>query len=154
MGARNPLVDAYIAKKPPFARAVLKKETPPEPVLPARTKFSAVTASGVVKDGSMHNDDLVAELPFMQLTGQGDVDIAAGTVDYGLKARVYEKPEAMEGATAEETEDLTKTVIPLRITGPLANPKVSPDVEGLLRERVEEELKEKLEDKLKDLFGR
>lgn len=132
------------------ARALLKKETPPEPVLPARTPFSSVTATGVVTDGIMRNDDFVADMPFMQLTGSGNVNIPAATVDYSMKARVFRKPEALAAATPEEIEDFTKTVIPIRITGPLAAPKVSPDVEALLRQRVEEEIK----DKLKDLFKR
>lgn len=132
------------------ARALLKKETPPEPVLPARTPFSSVTATGVVKDGIMRNDDFVADMPFMQLTGSGNVNIPAATVDYSMKARVFRKPEALAAATPEEIEDFTKTVIPIKITGPLAAPKVSPDVEALLRQRVEEEIK----DKLKDLFKR
>jgi len=136
------------------ARAVLKKETPPEPALPARTKFTSVTATGVVTDGVMRNDDFVADLPFMQLTGKGDVDLPAGTVDYDLRARVFRKPEALEEATAEEIEDFTKTVIPLKITGPLTAPKVRPDIEELLRQRVEKEVREVLEDKLKDLFNR
>ena len=55
---------------------------------------------------------------------------------------------------AEEIEDFTKTVIPLKITGSLASPSVRPDLESLLRQRVEEEVKEKIEDKLKDLFKR
>ncbi len=132
------------------ARALLKKETPPEPVLPARTPFSSVTATGVVTDGIMRNDDFVADMPFMQLTGSGNVNIPAGTVDYSMKARVFRKPEALAAATPEEIEDFTKTVIPIKITGPLTAPKVSPDVEALLRQRVEEEIK----DKLKDLFKR
>lgn len=136
------------------ARAVLKKETPPDPVLPARTKFSSVTATGVVTNGIMRNQDLVAELPFMQLTGSGDVNIPDGTVDYSLKARVFAKPEALEKATPEEIEDLTKTVIPLKISGSLSDPKVRPDVEGLLRQRVEEEIEDAVKDKLKDLFKR
>jgi len=134
------------------ARALLRKEVPPEPTLPARTKFTSVTATGVVTDGIMRNDDLVADLPFMQLTGKGDVDLPAGTVDYDLRARVFAKPEAMEGVAAEEIEDLTKAVIPLKISGPLTAPKVRPDVEELLRQHVEEEVKDMLEDKLKDLF--
>jgi AsmA protein len=135
------------------ARAKLKNEEPPEAVLPARTKFSSIKASGVMKDGILH-DELVAELPFMQLTGSGKVNIPDATIDYSLKARVYKKPEAMEGATPEEIEDFTKTVIPLKITGPIASPTVAPDVEALLKQKVEEKLKEELEDKLKDLFGK
>ncbi len=135
------------------ARARLKQETPPEPVLPARTKFSAVTATSTVTDGIMRNDDFVADLPFMQLTGAGSVNLPEGTVDYRMKARVFRKPEALEAATAEEIDDLTKTVIPVRITGPVASPSVAPDVEELLRERVEEEIKDALKDKLKDIFN-
>ncbi len=136
------------------ARALVKKETPPEPVLPARTKFSSVKATGVVTNGIMRNEDFVADLPFMQLTGAGNVNIPEGTVNYALKARIFRKPEAMGAATPEEIADFTKTVIPLKVTGPLASPKISPDVEGLLRQRVEEEIKQKVEDKLKDLFKR
>ena len=136
------------------ARALIKQEQPPEPQLPARTPFSAVTASGVVTNGVLRNEDLKAELPFMELTGAGDVDLAGGTGDYGLRARIFEKPELMGDAAPEEIDDLTKTVIPLRISGSLASPKVAPDVEALLREQVEEEVKEKLEEKLKDLFKR
>lgn len=136
------------------ARAMIKQEAPPEPQLPARTRFSSVKASGVVTNGVLRNEDLKAELPFMELTGAGDVDLAGGTVDYGLRARIFEKPELMGDATAEEIDDLTKAVIPLRISGSLAAPKVAPDVEELLKERVEEEIKEKLEDKLKDIFKR
>ena len=113
-----------------------------------------MTASGVVTDGVLRNEDLKAELPFMELTGAGSVDLVKGTVDYGLRARIFEKPELMGNATPEEIGDLTKAVIPLKISGSLASPKVSPDVEKLLRERVEDEIKEKLEDKLKDIFKR
>jgi len=136
------------------ARAMLRKEEPPEPQLPARTSFTAVTASGVVTNGVLRNEDLKAELPFMELTGAGDVDLAKGTVDYGLRARIFERPELMGDATPDEIDDLTKTVIPLRISGSLASPKVAPDVEELLREQAEEEIKEKLEEKLKDIFKR
>ncbi len=131
------------------ARALLKRETPPQAVLPARTKFSSVTATGVVKDGVMQNNDLFAELPFMQLKGSGSVDLAAATVNYGLTARVLKKPESMTGVTEAELNDFTEAVIPLKITGPLTSPSVKPDVEGLVRQRVEETLKGKLLDKLR-----
>ena len=120
-----------------------------------------MTASGVVTNGVMRNEDLKAEMPFMELTGAGDVDLGKGTVDYGLRARIFSKPELMGDATPEEISDLTKAVIPLRISGSLASPKVAPDVDALVRGRVEEELKEKeeevkekLEEKLKDIFKR
>jgi AsmA protein len=82
------------------------------------------------------------------------VNLAAATVDYGLTARILERPEFLSDATPEELDEFTEAVIPLKITGPLASPSVRPDVEKLLRQRVEEEIKDRLEDKLKDLFKR
>ncbi|MBT8092936.1 MAG: AsmA family protein [Gammaproteobacteria bacterium] len=130
------------------ARALLKRETPPTAALPARTRFSAVTATGVVRDGVMQNDDLFAEMPFMQLRGRGSVDLAAATLDYNLTARVLERPEALAGVSEAELDDFTEAVIPLKITGSLASPSVKPDVEGLVRQRVEQELKDRVFDKL------
>jgi AsmA protein len=134
------------------ARALLKGEQPPEPVLPAKTEFSTVRVSGVVTDGIMRSDDLFAELPFMQLTGGGQVDIPAGTLDYRLSARILERPEFLRDATAEELDEFTEAVIPLKISGPLESPSVQPDLEKLLQQRVEDEIKDKLKDKLKGLF--
>ena len=136
------------------ARAKLKNEEPPEPELPARTKFSSVTATGVVRDGVMQNDDFFAELPFMQLRGRGSVDLAAATIDYGLTARVLERPESLSGVTQEELDDFTEAEIPLKITGSLESPSVLPDFEKLIRDKVEEEIEDQIKDKLKDIFGR
>jgi len=130
------------------ARALLKGSAAPEPQLPPRTKFSSVTATGVVKEGVMRNDDLFAELPFMRLNGRGEVDLAAATVDYDLTARVLERPESLQDVSEEELDDFTEAVIPLKITGPLSSPSVKPDVGKLLQKRVEEEVKGLLMDKL------
>jgi len=136
------------------ARARIKAEEPPEPELPARTKFSSVTATGVVRDGVMQNDDFFAELPFMQLRGRGSVDLAAATIDYGLTARILERPESLTGVTQEELDDFTEAEIPLKITGSLESPSVRPDIEKLLRDRAGDEIEDKIKDKLKDIFGR
>lgn len=130
------------------ARALLKGGAAPKPELPPRTKFSSVKASGNVSNGILRNDDLVAELPFMRLTGNGTVDLPAATLNYSLTARVLERPDALQNATEEELKDFTEAVIPMKITGPLTSPSVKPDVEKLLRKRVEKELKDRVLDRL------
>ena len=84
------------------ARALFKQEEAPTPELPAKSAFSTVSVTGVVSDGVMRSDDLFAELPFMQLSGGGSINLAEATVDYGLVARVLERPEFLTEATAEE----------------------------------------------------
>jgi len=134
------------------ARALLKQEAPPAPVLPAKTAFSTVRMTGVVTDGIMRSDDLFVQLPFMQLTGGGQVDIPAATIDYGLTARILERPEFLTDATPQELDEFTEAVIPLKIKGPLASPGIQPDLAKLLQQRVEDAIKDKLKVKLKGLF--
>ena len=137
------------------ARAALRQEPAPEPTLPARTQFSNVSASGPVVDGVFRNDNLVVELPFMLITGSGAVNLPEATVNYRMSARVLEKPEFLgDDVTADELKDFTKTVIPMRVTGPLSAPSIEPDVQKLLQDRVRKEVEEKLIDALGDLLKR
>lgn len=130
------------------ARALYRQEQPPAPNLPPRTRFSEVSATGTVEDGVLTNDDFVAELPFMRLTGRGSVDLPSAKIDYSLSARVLEKPELASTLADGELEDLTQAMIPLTVTGTLIEPKIGVDVESLLRERAEEELKKRVLDEL------
>ena len=131
------------------ARALLKGEAAPEARKPPRTEFSAVTATGVVTDGVFRNEDLLAQLPFMRLTGNGSVNMAEATVDYRLTARVLERPEFVTGATDAELDEFTEAVIPLTITGALASPKIAPDIGGMAKARVQQELESRKQE-LKD----
>jgi AsmA protein len=136
------------------ARALYKQEPAPEPELPARTQFSSVKATGPVTDGVFRNDDLFAQLPFMQLTGRGSVDFAAAKVDYRMTARILENPEFATDATAEELDEFTQAKIPLRITGSLADPTIAPDIGEMLKDEVKKKVEEEIKDKLlKKLFG-
>ena len=136
------------------ARALYRQEPVPEPTLPARTEFTSVTATGVVIDGVFTNDDFLAELPFLQLTGGGQVNITSNEVDYTMQVRVLDRPEFMAGATAEELEDFTETVVPVKITGLLSAPDVRPDIEGIFRARVEETIEEKKDELRDELLNR
>ena len=132
------------------ARALIRQEPAPAPAQPARTRFSEVTATGKVVDGIMNIDDFHAELPFMQLDGAGSVNLVEATVDYGLRARILEKPELMGDVTQAEIDDLTKTVLPVKITGSLAEPTFGLDLESLAKQRVEEEVRDRILDLLGD----
>lgn len=125
------------------ARAIYRRETPPEARTPARTEFSSVLASGTVTDGVFTNNDLLAEMPFLQVTGAGIVNLIAGTVDYALQARVLERPEFIRGASEEELAEFTEALIPVRVRGPLTEPSVRPDIEAMFRKEVEDALKKK-----------
>ena len=133
------------------ARALFRQEAPPEASGSPRTEFSNVSATGTVTDGIFQNSDFIAELPFLQLTGGGMVDLNTTGIDYQLQVRVLDRPEFMAGATQQEIDDFTETVVPLKITGTLASPNVRPDIEGIFRAQVEgaiEEKKQELQNRL------
>lgn len=132
------------------ARAAIRGEPAPEPPSSPRTRFSSMKATGTVTDGVMQNDDFFAELPFMQVRGRGSVNFVEATVDYSVTGRFLEKPEFFTDVSEEELKDFTRAVIPLKISGPLADPKIRPDVEGMVRGRAEEEVKKRILDELLD----
>ena len=136
------------------ARALIKGLEAPQPVLPARTRFSSVSATGVVTGGVMRNNDLFVELPFMQLKGAGQVDLVAATVAYDLVARVFARPELLQDVTEDELNDFTRAEIPLKVSGSLTSPSIKPDVQKLLRKQVEEKIKDELMERLKGLFNK
>lgn len=145
------------------ARAVLKQQAVPPREGPVRTTFSALKGSGVMQDGVLSNNDLDVSMQYLKVSGQGKVDVPKSTLDYRLMATVLKIPR--EGADASQMEDLVDAQIPVKVTGPLSDPKVRPDIDGYVKGRVKEELKkeqdkveqkikDKLGDKLKDLLGR
>jgi AsmA protein len=135
------------------ARAAIRQEEAPQATLPARTRFSEVSASGPVVNGVFVNENLLIELPFMQISGAGSVNFVTATVDYRMSAQVFDKPEFIgDDVTAAELKDFTKVVIPMRVTGPLTAPSIKPDVQKLLQDRVRKEVEDKLKNKLEDLL--
>ncbi|MDX1482303.1 MAG: AsmA family protein [Woeseiaceae bacterium] len=135
------------------ARALFKREQPPAPRTPPRTEFTSVTLSGNVTDGVMRSENLLAQLPFIRVTGGGTIDLVAAEIDYSVQARVLENPELMSVASEEELADFTQALIPIRIRGPLSSPTFRPDIEGIFRQEVERAIdrkKDELRDQLMD----
>jgi AsmA protein len=127
-----------------------------------RTPFTALSGTGVVREGVVSNDDLNVAMQYLKVSGRGSVDIPASTLDYHLVATVLRIPR--ESALGTEMEEMIDARIPVNVTGALTDPKVRPDVEGYLKgkvterieqekEKIEEKIRDKLGDKLKDLFN-
>jgi len=145
-----------------LARALLKQQPMPAHTGPARTAFTAVSATGRINNGVVANDDLIAALQYLQVKGRGTADIGAGTLDYHLDVTVLKMPE--EGSDGADMKDMAGLSVPVQVTGSFGAPKVRPDLAGLLKARVQQEidkhkdelkqqLQDKLQDKLKGLFG-
>jgi AsmA protein len=113
----------------------------PPPPEPDRTVFSRMQVDALVSDGVVNTRQLVAELPFLTLTGQGSVDLGRSITDLRLVAAVRKAPEL---ANDPLTAELTGRKLPFRVSGPLDAPQVTLDVETLLKGEATDLLLDKL----------
>jgi AsmA protein len=90
----------------------------------AKTPFGQMGGSFTVKDGVLHTNDLKLTSDVVEMNGQGDVDLAAETVDFRLE------PVAKRGIPGLKLVDIG---IPFLVKGPWAKPSYGPDPRGLAR---------------------
>lgn len=115
-----------------------------------KTDFSAMTASFVIRNGVAHNEDLDVKSPFVRLSGSGDVDLGAATLNYLAKASVVATTTGQGGKTLDQARGIT---IPIRLTGPLADMKYSVDVAALAQEAATDEVKRRLGEQIDKRLG-
>jgi AsmA protein len=108
---------------------------------PDRTVFSRLQFDAAIDGGVLRTRELIGELPFLTLTGDGTIDLAAQKVDLDLIAAVRNMPElAQDPLTAE----LKGKSMPLSIRGPLTGPGISVDWQSMLKTKAQEKILEKL----------
>ncbi|MGH8717900.1 MAG: AsmA-like C-terminal region-containing protein, partial [Burkholderiales bacterium] len=127
---------------------VLKGETSATSSESQKTDFSELHASFAIKNGVAHNEDLSMKSPLIRLTGAGDVNIGSDSLDYVAKATVVATTKGQGGAELEALKGLT---VPVKISGPFADPKYALDFSGIATQAATQKVKEKLEEKI---FGK
>jgi AsmA protein len=106
-----------------------------------QTDFTTASASGKFSNGVFHSEDLAAASPLLRLSGAGDLDIGANTIDY------LAKPTLVNTAGGQGGKDLTQLhglVIPVHITGPINAPHCKIDVAAALQQEAVQKLTQKL----------
>lgn len=107
------------------------------------TVFDSLSASYTMENGNLYNSDLLLSLPVISASGEGRIGLGARDIDYLFTPRT---------ASAESGGGV---VIPVRIRGPWADPRIWPDMEKAIdlnlkaekeqaRQAVEEKLREEL----------
>lgn len=100
------------------------------------TIFDSLSATAVIKDGVLSNDDLTLDLPSIIATGKGTVGLGPRNIDYTFNPQL--KAEAGDGLA-----------VPVRMQGSWDAPKIWPDLEALVGQNLEAE-KKKVEEALKN----
>lgn len=92
-----------------------------------KTDFSELSATFNIERGVVNNKDLLMKGPLVRMAGEGTINLPTEQIDYGLKPKLVSSLDGQGGAA-----DLSGINIPLRLKGPLSNPKIVPDAKGLL----------------------
>jgi len=90
-----------------------------------KTDFAQLSGGFTIKRGVVKNEDLFMASPLFRLTGHGVVNLPKGTMDYRVKPRLVGTLTG-QGDTGTVRKGLS---VPLRIKGPLASPRVIPEVD-------------------------
>lgn len=106
-----------------------------------RTVFTRLLLDASLADGVISTNQLQGQLPFLDLDGDGSVNILDRSIDLGLTAAVRDVPELDAEPLAA---DLRGRRFPLRISGGLFDPAVAVDVESLLKDEATDLLFDRL----------
>lgn len=90
----------------------------------AKTPFGQMGGTFTVKDGVLHTTDLKLTSDAVEMNGQGDIDLAAQTVDFRFE------PVAKRGIPGLKLVDIG---IPFLVKGPWDKPSYGPDPRGIAK---------------------
>ncbi len=100
----------------------------PGPVEAPRTLFSVLSASGTVTSGVETTPDLYLLAPRFRVTGSGQTDLVTEVLDFRLVIEL----EGSQGRFDEGALGLGS--VPVRVSGPVREPTISPDMDAILRD--------------------
>jgi AsmA protein len=108
------------------------------------TVFDSVEATFDIAQGILRNDDLLMLLPNFDATGEGQVNLGARTLDYTVTPKAL-RVNASRGGLA----------VPVRITGPWADPEIKADLRAAIdlnfaeeKQRAEDVVRQKIQEEL------
>lgn len=143
-------VDAYHELR--TVEAKFKGDPPPPKPADPQTELATVTATGVINQGILSNQDLRASTPLGRYAGSGKIDIARETIDYMLLVKFTSSGRVAEGTTYEQ---LDRVPLEIPIKGPWQTAKPDPQYEKYLKnifkkklEPKKQEVKKKIDEKL------
>ena len=132
------------------AYATLKRTPAPTRTGTEETPIDSLQLSGKLRNGTFNTDTLIAEIPFLRVSGKAAVEVQTKTLASELEALVFEKPVFADDTSLAELENVR---IPFTVSGPVADPKVRVDLGKMVKGAAAETLKETVRKKLFDKFG-
>lgn len=124
-----------------------------------QTDFAALSATAVIENGVLRNQDLSMMSPALRLAGEGLVDLFKEQIDYRSTVAIVDTTKGQAGESLDELKGLK---VPVIVGGSFSQPSVRVDIAGALKAAAEAkygakveaekaEAKAKIEDKKQEL---
>ena len=113
----------------------------------AKTEFSQLTVSGVIKHGVLRSEDLDMRSPLLRMTGKGAINLVEETIDY------IAKPVLINVIGTQSLAGLSGVPVPLKISGSLFEPGVAVDIVGAVAGSQKAKIDQKKDEVLGQLLG-
>jgi AsmA protein len=98
-----------------------------QPATDSRTVFRDLSATFALEDGIATSRDLQLVAPELSVSGTGQADLLRKALDFKLV------PKLAAGPTGDSAQTETAVLaVPLVVKGPWGNPKIYPDIAGIL----------------------
>ncbi|USD64424.1 AsmA family protein [Vibrio sp. SCSIO 43136] len=115
-----------------------------------KTDFSAMSATMNLSKGVMKTNDLKLESPLLRISGSGQANYVAETVDMLIRTSVVGSLEGQGGKSIDDLKDLT---IPVQISGSWAAPEFKPVFDDILKQKAKQEAERGLKRVIGDKLG-
>ena len=132
------------------AQALLKQQAQPAGSDDKRTKFDAFKMSADIAGGVASTKDLNIASQNLRVTGAGTSNLLTKAIDYHVIATILKAPATGQGS---ELSQLNLADIPVEISGTMNDPKVRPDLQGILKSKLKQKLQDTIQDKLKGFLS-
>lgn len=111
----------------------------------SQTNFGNLTATAVIRDGVVTNNDLLMDSPRFTTTGKGTIDLVNQKINYTLQSVVKQQTNAVKSFSG--------ITIPIAIQGSLSSPSIRLDTGTLLKSIAAQQMQQqkgKIEEKIQD----
>ncbi len=94
-----------------------------------KTDFAELSATFAIRDGVAATQDLKLIGPLVRLTGKGEVDLLRRYLDLSIEPKLVASLKGQGGKLEK-----AGLPVPVIVRGPWDNPKIYPDIEGILKD--------------------
>ncbi len=114
------------------------------------TRFAELLGTFYLKDYKLTNNDFSMKAPLFRVLGEGEIDVAAQTLNYLVNVAVVGSTDGQGGKGLDELAGIT---IPIRLSGDLTAPSYSLDLKSLYSSYAKRELDKKKGEFLQEQLG-